>query len=261
MANHNFTEKPVTDLEEVRNSEDFINYFRTYPQARDVPENPREMLSLKNGDYEIKDAPENPLEDDALAAYSPTNKKITIHNYPDKDKANVAGEQDHESAFIMGDPAARAATLYHEGTHMKHHLHDGNGELKKLPVNAAKADRLTETTAKAAEYLNIALQYSFMKEQGIQTIQTPQTNSLSAVFAEYQQAGTDKSFVEYMKEQNIHEISFNGQQISIDNLAKELPDLEQKLKNYDQTMQGIYAGTVDSKKISMESLNWLGALK
>lgn len=35
----------------------------------------------------------------------------------------------------------------------------------------------------------------------------------------------------------------------------------QKLKNYDQTMQGIYAGTVDSKKISMESLNWLGALK
>ena len=34
----------------------------------------------------------------------------------------------------------------------------------------------------------------------------------------------------------------------------------QKIKNFDQTMSGIFAGTVDSKKISMESLNWLGAL-
>lgn len=34
----------------------------------------------------------------------------------------------------------------------------------------------------------------------------------------------------------------------------------QKTKNFDQTMQGIYAGTIDSKKISMESLNWLGTL-
>ena len=35
----------------------------------------------------------------------------------------------------------------------------------------------------------------------------------------------------------------------------------QKLKNYDQTMQGVYAGTIDSKKISLESLNWLGTLE
>lgn len=34
----------------------------------------------------------------------------------------------------------------------------------------------------------------------------------------------------------------------------------QKIKNFDQTMSGIFAGTIDSKKISMESLNWLGAL-
>lgn len=34
-----------------------------------------------------------------------------------------------------------------------------------------------------------------------------------------------------------------------------------KIKSCDQLTQGIYAGTVDAKKISNESLNWLGALK
>lgn len=35
----------------------------------------------------------------------------------------------------------------------------------------------------------------------------------------------------------------------------------QKLKYYNQVMAGIYAGTVDMKKISQDSLNWMGDLK
>lgn len=34
----------------------------------------------------------------------------------------------------------------------------------------------------------------------------------------------------------------------------------QKIKNAEQIIQGIYSGNIDSKKISKESLNWLGAL-
>ena len=34
----------------------------------------------------------------------------------------------------------------------------------------------------------------------------------------------------------------------------------QKLKNYNQLMQGIYAGTIDSKTLSEDSLNWMGSL-
>lgn len=34
----------------------------------------------------------------------------------------------------------------------------------------------------------------------------------------------------------------------------------QKLKNYTQVMQGVYAGTIDLKSISQDSLNWMGSL-
>ena len=34
----------------------------------------------------------------------------------------------------------------------------------------------------------------------------------------------------------------------------------QKLKNYNQLMQGLYAGTIDSKTLSEDSLNWMGSL-
>lgn len=33
----------------------------------------------------------------------------------------------------------------------------------------------------------------------------------------------------------------------------------QKIKNYNQTMQGVYSGTVDLKSISLEKLNWMGS--
>ena len=35
----------------------------------------------------------------------------------------------------------------------------------------------------------------------------------------------------------------------------------QKLKSYNQIMQGVYAGTVDSKNLSSDTVNWMGALK
>ena len=35
----------------------------------------------------------------------------------------------------------------------------------------------------------------------------------------------------------------------------------QKLKSYNQIMQGVYAGTVDSKNLSSDTINWMGALK
>lgn len=34
----------------------------------------------------------------------------------------------------------------------------------------------------------------------------------------------------------------------------------QKLKNYTQIMQGVYAGTIDTKGIDMENINWLGEI-
>lgn len=34
----------------------------------------------------------------------------------------------------------------------------------------------------------------------------------------------------------------------------------QKLKNYNQLMQGVYAGTIDSKTLSQDSFNWMGSL-
>lgn len=34
----------------------------------------------------------------------------------------------------------------------------------------------------------------------------------------------------------------------------------QKLKNYNQLMQGVYAGTIDSKTLSQDSFDWMGSL-
>lgn len=34
----------------------------------------------------------------------------------------------------------------------------------------------------------------------------------------------------------------------------------QKLQNYNQTMQGVYAGTIDFKSLSQDTLNWMGSL-
>jgi len=34
----------------------------------------------------------------------------------------------------------------------------------------------------------------------------------------------------------------------------------QKIKNYNHLMQGVYAGTIDSKSLSQESFNWMGSL-
>lgn len=223
---------PAPEIEDVKTINDLFKYKRNIIPARDIPTNQHEFLSFKNHNYEIANAPEKIGEDNALAFFSPSQKKIIIHNYSDKEKAANSTISDSQSEFIKGNPIVRIATLYHENTHSKHILYDGAGENKKTPINAAKNDRLTETTAKAVEYLAVAKQYSIMKEQGIQTISTPQTETMLDILERYNSTADPKPLNEYLAEQNVFKLSNSEQQGDVNDFASFMPNVEKSLEAY-----------------------------
>ncbi len=220
--------------------EKYIRQKRAELSGENVRNTPTDMRPRHNIDYVSKAAPDRPMEDGALAYFGRSEepdaenilpaKKIYMMQYNDSQKAQNANQNDHQSQYIQANPIAQMATLYHENTHRKHYLFDAS-ELSQTPVNAAKGDRLTETAARSVEYLAVAAMYSTLREQGIETLQIAQVEPFSDVLDKFTQSG-NSSFADYLKEQNISEISVNNERQSIDNLNDIFPDIKQTCNNY-----------------------------
>ncbi len=221
----------ASNATDIKTSAEYLKYFRSYDPAKPIPNDIHEFLSFKNQDYVIlpPEKNENFLEGSALGAFSFSDKNITLYNdYSNQEKALYEKNNDHQAEYIKGNPFAHLATLYHENVHKKHFMYDGMQELQFTPVNAAKADRLTETIANSTAYLAIALQYTKMKEQGIKTIQVPQTETFVTTVEKYM-ASPDNQNVplqEYLKANNI-QLAQNDEPINAENI----PNLEQIAKH------------------------------
>lgn len=105
-----------------------------------------------------------------LASFVPNTSEILMATYTDEEKANNTGET-FSSRFVNDDPYTKIEAINHEHVHKDHWINDGQGQLQLTPANAAKADRLTETIAEAASWLQYAQMYQDAKKQGIQTVE------------------------------------------------------------------------------------------
>lgn len=107
-----------------------------------------------------------------MASFVPNTQEIIMATYTDeeKEKAKSAGDT-FEARFINGDKYATEEALNHEHVHRDHWINDGHGQLQTTPTNAAKADRLTETIAEAATWLQYAQTYQDEKKKGKETIE------------------------------------------------------------------------------------------
>ena len=126
-----------------------------------TPAGHRRML----GKIEIK----NETEEDKghLAYYAPQDDSITLIRRPNF----YQDGNDYSSQFYNGNPVVINSTVYHEGTHKRHANVNNFGNSEQSFSTTARCDRLTETTAHAAEYLYVAQTYTELKKQNINTFQ------------------------------------------------------------------------------------------
>lgn len=113
---------------------------------------------------------------DQLASYNPSDGKITVPIYSERAQQYAAESikrdgSNFKDEYKVNNVIAQNAVFMHEQNHKVDEEYNGQALLMNSPVNAAKSDRLTETKSHAVSYLNVAQQYTMMKEQGIQTIQ------------------------------------------------------------------------------------------
>lgn len=144
--------------------------------------NHEDILRLKPGDANYVEG--------ALAAYDVKAKKVYMQDVPLTKELEENLEKANDKAaleYMQGDnTVVKNGVLYHEMTHLNHMKYTGAADLTH-PVDIAKFDRLTETTAVAVEYLNAAQQYTFMKEQGITTIEfNGEQKPLESILEPYQ---------------------------------------------------------------------------
>lgn len=149
-----------------------------YSEIADVPEKPRDIL--KREDITIKDV--ELTQDDVqngvtLGGYAAQSDEFIIHRFsiPQETAEYLQNNAQHSLTPEVADSKLnntlrQLITIYHENLHRKNNLYDGSGKLGDTPINAMKKNRLTETTAKATEYLATAQLYTNLKEQGVKNL-------------------------------------------------------------------------------------------
>lgn len=118
----------------------------------------------------------NSKKDDieSLSRYSTSTKKIRLHTYGEEYKQDLLKDEDLHPlshSYIKGDPIAVQGALIHETVHRDHDIIDGSENFYSSPYYTCRVERLTETTANAAQYLAAARQYTFLKQNNINNIQ------------------------------------------------------------------------------------------
>lgn len=111
----------------------------------------------------------------ANAYYSHHEEKIYMQNINHDISDNLSDYLHKQEMGIMadyrnGNPVALNAIAQHELTHWRNDNFSGMENLK-YPSDVYRYDRVNEKMATTVEYLNIANQYSILKQQGIESIE------------------------------------------------------------------------------------------
>ncbi len=111
-----------------------------------------------------------PLQDEIvkglLAQYRPSEDTIYIQPLAVSKDAHRS-----EIEYANQNPIAENSIVLHEAVHKRHANHNGLRDITLTPVNTLRADRLTETTAYAVQYLSVANMYTQLKNQGVKTFE------------------------------------------------------------------------------------------
>ncbi len=155
-----------------------INPDKEHSTIADVPERPRDVLTRDDITIENRELTKEDLTNGVtLGSYKAEYDQLTVHHFNvSEETANFITEHSQQSLTPetaenkVNNVLRQLSVLYHENLHRKHNIYDGMGLLGDTPTNAIKEDRLTETTAKATEYLAIAQLYTTLKEQGVKNL-------------------------------------------------------------------------------------------
>lgn len=151
---------------------------REHSEIANVPERPRDVLTRDDITIEDKELTQEDVANGVtLGSYKAEFDELTIHRFSVSEET-TAFIKEHTQQSLTPETAEnkvnnvlrQLSVLYHENLHRKHNIYDGMGKLGDTPTNAIKEDRLTETTAKATEYLAIAQLYTSLKEQGVKNL-------------------------------------------------------------------------------------------
>lgn len=150
-----------------------------YSEINKVPERPQDMLrseDIEREEYEV--TAEETNEPLTLGHYNAEENEFIVNHFTfsqetiDEINKNASKEITAEQLDSMCNGTfQKLIVAIHENTHRKHNIYDGMNMLGDTPENAIKENRLTETTAKAAEYLAIAQLYTSLKEQGVEQLE------------------------------------------------------------------------------------------
>ena len=149
-----------------------------YSEIAKVPERPRDVLTRDDITIENRELTKEDIANGVtLGSYKAEYDQLTVHRFSvSEETANFITEHTQQSLTPetaeskVNNVLRQLSVLYHENLHRKHNIYDGMGLLGDTPTNAIKEDRLTETTAKATEYLAIAQLYTSLKEQGVKNL-------------------------------------------------------------------------------------------
>lgn len=149
-----------------------------YSEIAKVPERPRDVLTRDDITIEDKELTQEDVANGVtFGSYKAEFDQLTVHRFSvSEETANFITEHTQQSLTPetaeskVNNVLRQLSVLYHENLHRKHNIYDGMGKLGDTPINTIKEDRLTETTAKATEYLAIAQLYTTLKEQGVKNL-------------------------------------------------------------------------------------------
>lgn len=155
-----------------------INPDKEHSTIADVPERPRDVLTRDDITIENRELTKEDVANGVtLGSYKAEYDQLTVHHFNvSEETANFITEHSQQSLTPetaenkVNNVLRQLSVLYHENLHRKNNIYDGMGLLGDTPTNAIKEDRLTETTAKATEYLAIAQLYTTLKEQGVKNL-------------------------------------------------------------------------------------------
>ena len=148
-----------------------------YSEISSLPEKPRDMLKSEDINKVERELTANDLNGSlAGGVYVAEAEELTAYQFkiPEEERQKIqeqTGKSPEELEKSLNNTLRQLQIAIHENTHRKHNIYDGMNMLGDTPENAIKKDRLTETTAKAVEYLSFAQLYTSLKEQGVEQLE------------------------------------------------------------------------------------------
>lgn len=155
-----------------------MNPESEHSEIADVPERPRDILKREDITIKDKELTKEDVENGVtLGSYTAEYDEFVVNRFTvSPETAEYIQESTQQSITPeiaenkVNNTLRQLSVIFHENLHRKNNIYDGMGMLGDTPINAIKKDRLTETTAKAVEYLAIAQLYTTLKEQGVKNL-------------------------------------------------------------------------------------------